>query len=129
MRHVDSGMFLQNAKKTSDMDRQCQSIELTDNPSAQRVTFYIQQRYKYRMDGEAVVFNDHILLYNSKYNCYLHISEDYKNDQVVIENKPSKYRPKSPLRRPDPLELYKKLEVNCSQNFYKWQVVNFRQDD
>ena len=34
------------------------------------------------MDGEAVVFNDHILLYNQKYNCYLHISEEFKNDQV-----------------------------------------------
>lgn len=49
-------------------------------PTPQRVTFYIQPRYKYREDGEAVVYNDHIILYNLKYNSYLHISEEFKFD-------------------------------------------------
>ena len=120
-------MFLQHAKKSSECDRQCQLIELVNDPSAQRVTFYIQQRYKYRLDGEAVVFNDHILLYNQKYNCYLHVSEEHLQDQITIENFPSKYRPRSPKRRQNPDEFFKKLEANCSQNFYKWQVVNYRQ--
>lgn len=91
------------------------------------MTFYIQQRYKYRQDGEAVVYNDHILLYNQKYNCYIHLSEDQLQEQVKMNLKPSKYRPKSPLRRCNPQEIFKKLEVNCSQNFYKWQVLSYRQ--
>ena len=97
--HQDSGMFLQYAKKSPQFDRACQSLELTYNPSAQRVTFHIQQRYRYRQDGESVVYNDHILLYNQKYNSFIHISEDFVQDQIRIDAKPSKYRPKSPMRR------------------------------
>lgn len=74
-----------------------------------------------------MVFNDHVLLYNTKYNCYLHISEDQLYDQVKVKSIPSKYRPRSPQRRINPDELFKRLEANCSQNYYKWQVVNYRQ--
>jgi hypothetical protein len=77
LKHVESGMFIQLAKKTSTIDRECQQLELTNDPSAQRVTFQIQQRYKYRQDGEPVVFNDHIIFYNSKYNSYIHASEEF----------------------------------------------------
>lgn len=125
--HVDSGMFLQYSKKTSDYDRTCVNLELSSEPSAQRVTFFIQQRYKYRQDGEAVVYNDHILLYNQKYNCYLHVSEDFAQEQVKLDNACSKYRPKSPIRRAHPTEIFKSLEANCSPNFYKWQLINYRQ--
>jgi len=100
---------------------------LVKDPSAQRVTFYIQPRYQYRQEGEPVVYNDHVLLYNSKYNAYLHVSEEFVFDQITKESAPSEYRPPSPKRRTNPAKIFKKLEANVSQNFYKWQVINFRQ--
>jgi hypothetical protein len=41
LRHIDSRMYLQHAKKSSQLDRQCSQIELSNAPSAQRVTFFI----------------------------------------------------------------------------------------
>lgn len=78
--HLDSGYFLQYNKRISELDRQCQTLELSIDPSAQRVTFFIYPRFKYRQEGEYVVYNDHILLYNSKYNSYIHVSEDISNE-------------------------------------------------
>lgn len=120
-------MYLQHAKKASQIDRRCQEIELIPEPSAQRVTFFLNQRYNYRQEGEPVVYDDHIVLFNTKYNCYLHISMDHMQEQVKVTGAPSKYRPLSPQRRVNPDTLYKRLEVNCSSNFFKWQVVPYRQ--
>jgi len=50
-------------------------LELTDFPVASRVTFQIHPRYKYRQEGDRVVFRDQILLYNAKYNAYVHFSK------------------------------------------------------
>lgn len=33
----------------------------------------------------------------------------------------------SPMRRQNPEQIFKSLELNCSENFYKWQVINYRQ--
>ena len=38
----------------------------------------------------------------------------------------SDYRPKSPKRKPNPDEVFKRLEANMSQNYYKWQVIYYR---
>ena len=66
----------------SQIDRSCQKIELVEFPSASRVKFHILPRYQYRADGEPVVYNDNVLLYNSKFNVYLNVSEgeEYKID-------------------------------------------------
>lgn len=64
-------------------------LEMSNNPSAQRVTFIIQPRYQYRKDGEPVVYNDHVVLYNQKYNMYMHVSEDIVFDQSDKELSPS----------------------------------------
>jgi hypothetical protein len=52
---------------------------------------------------------------------------DHMQQQVKVTGAPSKYRPLSPQRRVNPDTLYKRLEVNCSSNFFKWQVVPYRQ--
>ena len=51
-------------------------LELTDAPVASRVCFQISPRYKYRLDGDCIVFRDQILLFNEKNNAYVHISGD-----------------------------------------------------
>lgn len=75
-------MYVQFSKKSSDQDKNAHLIELSDQPSTQRVSWYIQQRYNYRTDGEEVVFNDHIILYNSKYNSYMHVNDHTIQNQI-----------------------------------------------
>ena len=57
----------------------------------------------------------------------MHVSEDFLQDQISFTAKQSKNRPKSPIRKPNPAEIFKKYEANCSPNFYKWQLINYRQ--
>jgi hypothetical protein len=96
-------------------------------PSAQRVTFYIQPRYKYRQVGQNIVYNDHVLFYNQKFNSYLHVSEDQSIEQVELKSDPSSFRPKSPVRKPNPDQCFKNYDTNMSETYYKWQVVSYRQ--
>lgn len=65
---MDSGYFLQHSKRSSFENKGCSALELAEEPSPQRVTFFIHSRYKYRQLGDEIVFGDHILLYNVKYN-------------------------------------------------------------
>lgn len=98
-----------------------------EEPAPQRAWFVIQSRYRYRQIGEPVVYNDHILLYSQKYNSYLHASETYLLNQIQRASPQSQYRLKSPIRRPDPETVYRRFEANICSNFYKWQVMNYRQ--
>jgi len=125
--HVDSGFYLQHAKRVSDLNKGCQLLELVPEPAPSRVTFVLQSRYKYRAYGEPVVFGDHILLYNQKYNQFLNCSEEVIIDQLSRVDLPSEHRPKSPLRKPSPISFFRRFEANMSQNFSKWQVINYRQ--
>lgn len=31
------------------------------------------------------------------------------------------------MRKPNPDEIYQNIEVNMSSNYYKWQVISYRQ--
>ena len=79
--HVDSGYFIQHAKRVSELHKGCQLLEMTEEPAPSRVTFMLYSRYNYRAEGDGVVFGDHILLYNSKYNQFLNCSEEICLDQ------------------------------------------------
>ena len=46
------------------------------NPSPSRVVFEIYPRFKYRQDGDKVVYEDHILFYNSITHSYIHLSNE-----------------------------------------------------
>lgn len=100
--HVDSGYYLQHAKRVSELDRNCQLLELMKDPNPQRCTFVFSPRYNYRQDGEPIVLNDHVLIYNQKYNAYVHVSDQIIFAQEVRNFAPSEYRPDSPKRRENP---------------------------
>lgn len=97
------------------------------DPAPSRVTFIINSRYNYRAVGDPVVFGDHILLHNEKYNQFLNCSEDIAIDQSPILDLQSEFRPPSPLRKPHPTTYFRRFEANMSPNFSKWQVINYRQ--
>ena len=117
LKHDVSGQFLQLSKKSAEEDKTCQKLELTYSPVASRVTFQIQPRYQYRQDGDSVVFNDQILLYNQKYNVYIHFSNDIEKTPIAEYSFQSDYRPKSPLRRRNPENYFNWYEANMSQNY------------
>ena len=66
---------------SSELHKGCQLLEMTEEPAPSRVTFMLYSRYNYRAEGDGVVFGDHILLYNSKYNQFLNCSEEICLDQ------------------------------------------------
>lgn len=74
-----------------------------------------------------------ILLYNVKNNAYIHFSKDQPNTPDYTETKsldmPSTYRPKSPHRRRNPETIFTWFESNVSQNFEKWTIVAYRQQE
>jgi len=41
----------------------------------------------------------------------------------------SEFRPKSPKRRRNPENLFEWYEANVSQNFEKWMIINYRQNE
>ena len=124
-----SGQFLQLSKKSAEEDKTCQKLELTYSPVASRVTFQIQPRYKYRQEGDQVVFNDQIVLYNQKYNAYIHFSKDILQRPSPAFRFQSDFRPKSPLRRRNPETLFPWYEANVSQNYEKWTIQAFKHTD
>jgi hypothetical protein len=83
-------------------------------PSASRVAFSILPRYRYRQESEPVVFNDCIILYNTKFNQYLYVSEDATLEQQPNKGLKSRHRLPSPKRRQNPEEVYKRHEANMS---------------
>ena len=125
--HVDSGFYLQNSKRSSQLNKSTSTLELVEEPAPMRAQFIIQSRYRYRQPGEHVVYNDHILLYSAKYNSYVHASEEHTLGQTEVLQVKPEFRPPSPKRRPDPEAIYRRYEANISSNFYKWQVLNHRQ--
>ena len=68
--HIDSGCFLQVSKQT-DENKNNFMIELVENPKASRVVFQIHPRYKYRQEGDRVVYDDHITIFNVKTGLYI----------------------------------------------------------
>ena len=127
--HNQSGQYMVMSTKSAEQDKTCQKLDLTDNPSASRVTFQIQPRYKYRQEGDRVVFQDQILLANTKYNTFVNVSVDLVQTVLKDDSVPCEFRPPSPKRRRNPANMFKNCEANISQNFMKLQLKPYRQTD
>jgi hypothetical protein len=70
--HLDSGSFLQISKQPAELQRECMKLELSLDPSPNRVIFSIVPRYKYRQEGDKVVYGDHILFKNTNKHLFIH---------------------------------------------------------
>jgi hypothetical protein len=115
--------------KSAEADKTCQKLDLTDQPSSSRVTFNVQPRYRYRQEGDRVVYRDQILLANLKYNTFVNISTDLLLEARPDESVQCEFRPKSPKRRRDPQNLFDSFEANISQNFQKLMIICYRNND
>ena len=62
--HLDSGAFLQISKRSAEIQKDNLMIELTHDPSPNRVTFSIMPGYKYRQEGDKVIYGDHVVFKN-----------------------------------------------------------------
>ena len=133
LKHEASGQWLQLSKSSAEKDKTCLRLELSDAPVASRVCFQITPRYKYRQDGDCIVFRDQILLYNQKNNAYVHFSGDASSGggpvtypKIPENGFQSPYRQKSPLRRRNPENYFPWFEANVGQNFEKWTILAYR---
>lgn len=106
----------------ADFDKSCNKIEILETGSA-AASFKVLPRYKFRQEGEKVLFNDKVVLLNEKTNLYLHITEKWL--EKVDPPKPLKedWRPLDADRREDPAEYVQRYEVNCSTSSSVFQAL------
>jgi hypothetical protein len=86
-------------KSQAENTKDCFKFELTMDPVPKRVTFEILPRFKYRQDGDRVVFGDHILLHNPLMGLYVHYDPNLQLPVEPNTTMPSSYRPNDPLRK------------------------------
>lgn len=72
--HMDSGAFLQAGKMMADIQKDFLRLELSQDPSPNRVIFVIRPRYNYRQEGDEVVMGDHVVFYNPRKDNCIHFS-------------------------------------------------------
>jgi len=106
----------------ADYDRSCNKIEITEKGSSAGY-FKVLPRYKFRQEGEKVLFRDQIVLLNVKTNLYLHITEKWLEMADKIKPKFEDWRPLDADRRDDPSEYVKRFEVNCSTSSSRFQPL------
>lgn len=109
--HCDSQGYLCVNKVCADFDRSCNKIEITEKGSSSAY-FKVLPRYKYRQEGEKVLFRDQIVLLNVKTNLYLHITEKWLEIENPVKPINEDWRPLDADRRDDPSEFVKRYEVN-----------------
>lgn len=66
------------------------------------------------------------MLYNQKYNAYIHFSKDLQKSSIKDYTFQSDFRPASPMRRRNPENLFPWFEANVSQNFEKWTIQAYK---
>lgn len=89
-----------------------------------RCDFRIMPRYKYRNEGDRVVYGDYFILQNVKTNFYLHIENTPLSKQEIPIQRPD-YRPKVAFRRPMPGRLYTRYPVDAKVKKNRWQALPF----
>ena len=87
------------SQETAVQDKSCNAVSLVKNGIGSNIFFKILPRYKYRQEGEKVVYKDHIVLKASHINFSLHVSEKML-PKIVIPRQKSIYRRQEPLLRP-----------------------------
>eukprot|EP00347_Sterkiella_histriomuscorum_P021853 403332539 len=82
--HCDSETFITAKKMCADVDKSCNKVELSDHGSSS-IYFKVMPRYKYRQEGEKILYNDQVVLQNQKLNLYLHITEQLLHPEKPLE--------------------------------------------
>lgn len=72
--HCDSQTFISAKKMCADIDKSCNKVELQDHGSSS-IYFKVMPRYKYRQEGEKILYNDQVVMQNPKLGLYMHITE------------------------------------------------------
>lgn len=72
--HVDSQKFLHCTKSCADEDNSCNMAALTEQGSSS-VYFKVLGGFRYKQEGDKVHYNDQIVLYSTKVQMYLHVTE------------------------------------------------------
>lgn len=128
--HKASGKIVTVVKKAGGDDAKFGNyLELKEQGSPNKCVFKILPRYKYRAEGEKIIYGDYFILYNEKTKNNVYISPNVINKSEIYINPPS-YRPKVKFRRTPTQSLFSKNVMELKQRTSsRFQLIPFRQAD
>jgi hypothetical protein len=118
LRHAASKMLLRESSEQAYSDRTCKRLELSQ-AGGNGVQFKLKSKYKIRLEGDKVIYGDHILLYSLRHENHIHVSDnpiEYWDHQSHFNN--SEVRAHS-------LFFSKCYEINVSPLHTSWQFQLF----
>jgi len=106
--HKASGKIVTIVKNSTVLESKFGTfLELRDAGRPEKCDFKILPRYKYRAEGEKIIFGDYFFLYNESTKSNVHISPSVIN-KIEEQKNDSSYRPKVKFRRTPSSVLYSK---------------------
>jgi len=120
LRHVASQHFLQCSSKVALWDQSSNRCELTLEGNT-GLYLTIEAKYKFRQPGDVVIYEDEVILRNSKWGLYLHIAEQALDTLVGT----AAARSQGPDFAPHPSELTRTYEVNFAKQKTVWQAIHY----
>jgi len=83
------------------------------------VDFQVLSRYKYKQVGDKVVYDDHLMLFNSSSGLFIHVSTTVDKKPLNLPSIKIDYRPNVPFRRPITEDLFHRYAINSNPSILK----------
>jgi hypothetical protein len=124
LRHVASQMMLRGKTDSADTDRSCYKLELS-TAGGNGTYFKVTSKFKFRQEGDRVVYGDHLNLFSVKLGQYVHVSEKIQDPTRVSEH--LKGGPSEAIAefRPADGTVVVRYEVNISMLRSPWLFVPY----
>ena len=101
-------------------------LELKEKGKPDKCNFKILPRYKYRSEGDKIIYGDFFVLFNEPTKNFFYISPNIINKDEASDE-PPKYRPQVKFRRPPSTSLFSKFLIEMRQkNNSRFQLIPFK---
>jgi hypothetical protein len=117
LRHVASQMMLRAKAENADGDRTCSKLDISEVGGI-GCYFKVAAKFKFRQEGDKVVYGDHVFLASVRLDMFLHATE-----KPIDQTRYSAFRPSTAQTSLDSApNLY---EANLSQNAKSWRFTPY----
>lgn len=101
-------------------------LELRETGRPDKCNFKILPRYKYRSEGEKIIYGDFFVLFNETSKNFFFISPNIIGKSEVKDDPPD-YRPTVKFRRPPSSSMFSKFLIEMRQkNNSRFQLIPFK---
>lgn len=101
-------------------------LELREEGTPDKCDFKILPKYKYRAEGERIIFGDYFVLYNEHSKSFMYISPNVVNKSEIYKN-PINYRPQVKFRRTPSFSLFSKNVMEMKgKTSSRFQLIPFK---